>query len=218
MQRHRIAPLNLPVNTIYCIGRNYADHAKELNNAVPSEPMVFLKPNSCIADKPAEITIPSYTQDLHHEVEIVIALKEDAYQIVEEEAHTYIGALTVGIDLTARDVQQQIKAKGHPWTKAKCFNSSAILSDWLVYDKNVHNLSDLAISLSVNSNLRQNGSSNDMIFSIPSIIAYLSNQFPLYAGDIIYTGTPAGVAKLQPNDIVDAELVNTDCRLHFKVS
>lgn len=218
MQRHRIDPLNLPINTIYCIGRNYVDHAKELNNPVPKEPMVFLKPNSCIDTKPTEISIPPFTNDLHHEVEIVVAIKSDAINLVEEQAGSFIGALAVGIDLTARDIQQTIKENGHPWTKAKCFRSSAILSDWVVYNKDAHNLNDLSLSLSVNSQQRQLGSSKDMIFSIPTIIAYLSQQFPLYAGDIIYTGTPAGVSRLKPFDIVDAELANTDCRLHFSVS
>jgi len=218
MQRPRIAPLNLPINTIFCIGRNYADHAKELNNAVPTEPMVFLKPNSCIDDNPTVIGIPNYTNDLHHEVEIVVAIKADAYKLVEEEANSYIGALAIGVDLTARDIQQTIKEKGHPWTKAKCFTSSAILSNWVVYDKNKHDLNNLSLKLSVNNTTRQDGNSRDMIFSIRAIIAYLSQQFPLYAGDIIYTGTPAGVAQLHPKDLVDVELVNTDCSLHFTVS
>jgi 2-keto-4-pentenoate hydratase/2-oxohepta-3-ene-1,7-dioic acid hydratase in catechol pathway len=217
MQRHRISPLNLPINTVFCIGRNYADHAKELNNTVPVEPMVFLKPNSCIEENPNEITLPSYSNDVHHEVEIVVALKSDAFNIEKEEAVSHIGALAIGIDLTARDTQNVIKQKGHPWTKAKCFTSSALLSDWVVFDKNSHDLNNLPLTLSVNQQIRQNGNSSDMIFSIPTIISYLSKQFPLYAGDIIYTGTPAGVAQLHSNDTVDAELKDTDCRLHFTI-
>lgn len=219
MRRARIECLNnLPINTVYCVGRNYAAHAKELKNDVPEEPLIFLKSNSCISESPNSISLPSYSSEVHHEVELVIAISQDGYQIPLGECLHHIGALAVGIDLTARDIQNQLKSKGKPWTKAKSFKDAAILSEWESYDVTRHPLSALQLELSVNKVIRQSGNTHDMLFSIEQIIQYLSMQFPLYAGDIIYTGTPAGVSVLYSGDVVQAKLSNTDCRLSFSVN
>lgn len=219
MKRARIHCLNnLPINNVYCVGRNYAEHAKELKNEIPDEPLIFLKSNACITEIPESISLPEYSQDVHHEVELVLAIHKDGYQIPKQECTHYIGAIAVGIDMTARDVQSILKKEGKPWTKAKSFNDSAIISEWEAFKSSKYDLTSLDLQLDVNSQTRQLGSTCDMLFPVQEIIHYLSHQFPLFAGDIIYTGTPAGVGKLTSGDHVEAFLKPTDCRLQFTIN
>lgn len=217
MKRPHIPCLNLPVNSVYCIGRNYAEHAKELGNQLPIEPLVFLKPNNCIADHPAKVILPSYSSDVQHEIELVIAIKKDGFELSKLQANEYIGAFAVGIDMTARDIQNADKKTGKPWTKAKCFHQSAVLSEWQAYSPNSRPLQELELILAVNGEIRQKGSTKDMIFDIPTLIENLSHRFPLFAGDIIFTGTPSGVSRLAAHDQIEARITDTDCQLHFSI-
>jgi 2-keto-4-pentenoate hydratase/2-oxohepta-3-ene-1,7-dioic acid hydratase in catechol pathway len=189
---------------IICIGRNYADHAKELNNQVPAEPVVFLKPDSAILPKGNAFFIPDFSQNLQHELEIVIRIDRLGKHIEEKFAHRYYQEFTLGLDFTARDLQSQLKEKGLPWEKAKAFDGSAFIGPWL--KKEEYKLNNLNFSLLKNGETVQKGNSEDMLFSIDRIIAEVSKYFTLKIGDLIFTGTPAGVGAVQTNDLLDLHL------------
>jgi 2-keto-4-pentenoate hydratase/2-oxohepta-3-ene-1,7-dioic acid hydratase in catechol pathway len=214
---------HLSAGTLFCIGRNYVDHAKELNNPVPSQPMVFLKSrNTLVFPSPeAEILLPSESSDVHHEVELVIAIGEALHHATEEEAFEAIAGVAVGIDCTARDLQSKAKEKGHPWTLAKGFHTFAPVGEFVSLDQmGVEDATDLApltISCSVNGEQRQMGSVSDMIFSPVTLIQYVSTICPLVPGDVLFTGTPAGVAKLQAGDTLQATLHETSSILSLDV-
>lgn len=174
------------VNTIYCIGRSYVEHINELGNAMPEEPLVFLKPNSSITTNNT-ITLPDFSNDVHHETELVLLIGENK---------TIIG-VTVGLDLTARDVQSVCKEKGLPWLKAKGFKGACWLGDFKPFINKTYHL-----SLTVNGDIRQDDSTDKMMYSFDYLIDYLDNLYGLTAGDIIMTGTPKGVDKLQKGDKV----------------
>jgi len=184
---------------IICIGRNYIDHAKELNNPVPKEPVFFIKPDTALLPKRNPFVYPSFTKDLHYEVEIVLRINRIGKHIEEKFAHKYYNEIGVGVDFTARDVQQQCKEKGLPWEKAKAFDFSAPTSDFVPI-KNFKDINQLNFELKVNDELKQKGNTKDMLFNFNQIIAYVSQFVTLKIGDYIYTGTPAGVGAVQVND------------------
>lgn len=189
---------------IICIGRNYADHAKELNNQIPSEPVVFMKPDSAILPKGNAFFIPDFSTNVQHELEIVIRINRLGKHIEERFAHRYYEEFTLGLDFTARDLQSKLKEKGLPWEKAKAFDGSAFLGPW--QKASDYELNNLNFSLLRNDELVQKGQSQDMLFSIDRLIAEVSKYFTLKIGDLIFTGTPAGVGTVQTNDLLDLQL------------
>ena len=187
---------------IICIGRNYADHAKELGNSIPDEPVIFLKPDTALLPKKNPFFIPDFTSDLHHELELVVRINRIGKSIEERFAHRYYNQITVGIDFTARDVQRKCKEKGLPWEKAKAFDGSAPIGEWIdVEDKDLQNIN---IRLTNNGKTVQAGNTSDMLFSVHQLIAEVSKYFTLKIGDMIFTGTPAGVSAVNKNDELEA--------------
>ena len=207
---------SIPLHTIFCIGRNYAEHARELNNPVPEAPIVFLKPLSALVSDGGSIVLPKQSEQVHHEVEIVVLIGKSGKNISEAEAHTFISGYAVGIDVTARDIQSKAKAKGHPWSVAKGFDTFAPISNFVSADK-IADPSNIDVSLTVNGEIRQKGNSKDMLFPIPRLISYLSTIFTLHPGDLIFTGTPEGVNLLNEGDRLLAQLNNGLVNLTVKV-
>lgn len=185
---------------IICIGRNYAKHAKELGNSVPKEPIYFLKPDSALLPKKLPFFYPNFTKDLHYEVELVIKICKLGKNISPKFAPTYYNEIGLGIDFTARDIQLECKAKGLPWEKAKAFDYSAPLSRELINKSEFKNLKDITFSLEKNGELVQKGNTEDMLFDFDTLICYLSQFMTLKIGDLIFTGTPAGVGPVQIGD------------------
>ena len=184
---------------ILCIGRNYEEHAKELKNPLPPEPVVFSKPDSALLKNNQPFFIPDFANDFHHEVEILVKINRLGKNISPEFANRYYNEIGLGIDFTARDLQDELRGKGLPWEKCKAFDGSAVISDFV--DKNkFNNLNNLQFRLEINGDVRQNGNTKDMIFDIDQIISHLSKYFTLKIGDIIYTGTPAGVGSVHIGD------------------
>lgn len=186
---------------IICIGRNYADHAKEMNSPVPATPMFFMKPDVAILRPGAAFYYPNFSKDIHFECEIVVKINKVGKNISEKFAHKYYGEIGLGIDFTARDLQQICKDKGHPWEIAKSFEGSAPISKEFI-DKETLNLDDLNFSLTQNGEIVQKGTTKDMIFTIDRLIAYVSQFMTLKKGDLIYTGTPAGVGPIAIGDVL----------------
>jgi len=184
---------------IICIGRNYIDHAKELNNPVPSEPLFFLKPDSAILPKRNPFYIPNFTNIVHYEVELIIKICKLGKNINENFASTYYNEIGLGIDFTARDLQDKCKEKGHPWEIAKAFDQSAVVSEKFIDKKNL-NLNNINFSLKKNGEIVQEGNSSNMLFNFDKIIAHVSKFMTLKIGDLIFTGTPAGVGKVKIGD------------------
>ncbi|GAB3787185.1 fumarylacetoacetate hydrolase family protein [Dyella agri] len=198
--------LRFPVRRVFCIGRNYADHAKEMGAAVePGRPMFFCKPADAVVTDGADVPYPSATQELHHEVEMVAALGAGGRDLTPAQARAAVFGYAVGLDLTRRDLQAQAKAKGHPWDVAKGFDHSAPVSALRRADEAVIG-ADTGLRLTVNGELRQHGRLGDMLHDLPAILVALSTLFELKAGDLVFTGTPAGVAALQRGDLFHAEL------------
>ncbi len=208
--------LNLIIDMkIICIGRNYIDHAKELNNPVPKEPVFFIKPDTALLPKRNPFVYPSFTKDLHYEVEIVLRINKIGKHIEEKFAHKYYNEIGIGVDFTARDVQQQCKEKGLPWEKAKAFDFSAPTSDFVPI-KNFKDINQLNFELKVNDELKQKGNTKDMLFNFNQIVAYISQFVTLKIGDYIYTGTPAGVGPIDINDKI-ACFIEGEKMLEFNV-
>lgn len=184
---------------IICIGRNYVDHIKELQNEKPSEPVIFLKPDSAILRKNRPFFIPSFSEDLHHEVELVLKIDRLGKNIERRYASRYYSSVGLGIDFTARDLQAKLKDKGLPWEKAKAFDFSAAISDEFIPVDELKK-DDIPFRLDINGNTRQQGSSAQMIFPFDELIEHISKYFTLKTGDLIYTGTPAGVSAVAIND------------------
>jgi acylpyruvate hydrolase len=184
---------------IICIGRNYVNHAKELGNAIPTEPIFFLKPATAIQPKGHPFFIPHFSNNIHYEVELVIKINKAGKHIEERFAHKYYDQIGLGIDFTARDIQEECKAKGLPWEKAKGFDGSAQISRTFI-SKAELSLNDITFSLEKNGEQVQIGNSKDMIFSFDKIIAYISKFYTLQIGDLIYTGTPEGVGPVKAGD------------------
>lgn len=188
---------------LICVGRNYAEHAREMNSALPTVPMLFLKPASALIPDGGTIQLPAMTQDVHHEVELVALIGKRAKNVTAEQARSVVAALAVGLDMTARDLQQAAKEAGHPWSVAKGFDTFAPLGPLIPVTADVYPLS-MDISLTVNGDLRQSGHTSDMIFALDDVIAYASTIFTLEPGDLIFTGTPSGVAAVHPGDRLEA--------------
>ena len=184
---------------IICIGRNYADHAKELKNELPSSPIFFLKPDTSYLKPGNPFFYPSFSNDIHYECEIVIKICKVVKNIAEKFAHKYYQEIGLGIDFTARDLQENCKSKGLPWEMAKAFEHSSPISNEFI-SKDELDLSDLKFSLKKNDEIVQIGSTKDMIFSVDQIISYVSKYMTLKTGDLIYTGTPAGVGPIKIGD------------------
>ena len=185
---------------LICIGRNYAAHAAELGNARPDEPIIFMKPGSAILPNNKPFFYPEFSQDIHYEVELVVKIAKNGRHVEPEFAMDYVDSIGLGLDLTARDLQQRCKDKGHPWEIAKAFDGSAPLSaDFLPPDA-FPDLQDIEFSLEKNGEEVQHGYSRNMLFPIPELIVYVSKFFRLQKGDLIFTGTPEGVGALVPGD------------------
>lgn len=184
---------------ILCIGRNYEEHAKELKNPLPSEPVVFMKPDSSLLRNNDPFYLPDFAQSFHHEVELVFKINRLGKNIEERFAHRYYSEVALGIDFTARDLQDDLRSKGLPWEKCKAFDGSAVLSQFVPISKYA-DIKNLQFKLLVNGETRQTGNSDAMIFNIDQIIAHLSKFFTLKIGDLIYTGTPAGVGEVKLGD------------------
>ena len=187
------------------IGRNYSDHAKELNNALPTEPIIFLKPDTSLLKNNDPFYFPSFTKDIHHEIELVVKISKEGKHIQEKFAHKYYEEIGIGIDFTARDLQQKAKEEGLPWTLAKGFNDSAPVSEF-VPKSMFPDISNISFSLTINGEIRQQGTSADMVFTIDYIIAYISQFITLKKGDLIYTGTPKGVGSINIGDVLEGFL------------
>jgi acylpyruvate hydrolase len=186
---------------IICIGRNYADHAHELNHEVPVEPLFFIKPDSSVLHKRHAFYIPEWTSDVHYEVELVVKIVKRGKAVLEKFASRYYSEVGLGIDFTARDVQTELKKAGHPWEKAKAFDGSAVISETFIPLKDLGGeIQDLRFSLLINNREVQLGHTANMIFSVDELIVYLSNYMTLKTGDLIFTGTPAGVGSVTPGD------------------
>ncbi|MBL1212240.1 MAG: fumarylacetoacetate hydrolase family protein [Ignavibacteriae bacterium] len=195
------------VGKIVCVGRNYAEHAEELGNEIPEFPLIFLKPASSLIFNGDNIIHPSYSDEMHNEVELVLLIGSDIKNADDESAENAIAAYTVGLDMTLRDIQSKSKSKGHPWTLAKCFDTSAVVSDFKL--KSEYKLTgDEKIKLSVNGIQKQHASLFQMIFSPAELVKYISARMTLEKGDLIFTGTPAGVGKVNRGDILTAEIEN----------
>ena len=189
---------------IICIGRNYAEHSKELGNEIPENPVIFMKPDTAILKKGSDFYIPEFSDDVHYEVEVVLKISKGGKYIQEEKASNYFEEIGLGIDFTARDLQSQLKAKGLPWELAKGFDGSAVVSEF--YKKSDFDMRNLSFSLMKNKEKVQDGNTSMMIFSPEKIIAFVSQYFTLKTGDLIFTGTPQGVGKVAENDILQAFL------------
>jgi acylpyruvate hydrolase len=188
---------------IICIGRNYADHAKEMKSEVPTEPVFFLKPDTALLPKRNPFFIPSFSNDVHHELELVVRINRVGKSIEEAFAHRYYSEVSVGIDFTARDVQADCKKKGLPWEKAKAFDGSAPVGEFIPLKRN-QNIQDLEITLKKNGEIIQHVNTKEMIFTVDQIISYVSKYITLKIGDLIFAGTPAGVGPVAINDQLEA--------------
>jgi|TARA_B110000881_G_scaffold64654_1_gene55999 2-keto-4-pentenoate hydratase/2-oxohepta-3-ene-1,7-dioic acid hydratase in catechol pathway len=186
---------------LICIGRNYAQHISELKSEKPSEPVVFLKPDTAILLKKQPFFIPDFSNKVHHEVEVLVKINRVGKYIDSKFAHKYYEQIGLGIDFTARDLQQELKGKGLPWEKSKAFDGSAVIGKW-VSKSNYENVNNIPFSLFKNNQIVQSSTTEDMLWGIDEIIAYVSQYFTLKIGDIIFTGTPSGVGKVQSNDFL----------------
>jgi len=185
---------------IICIGRNYTDHISELQNEKPEDPVIFLKPDTSILLKKQPFFIPDFSEEVHYEVEVLVKIKKVGKHIQEKFAHKYYDEIGLGIDFTARDLQQKLKEKGLPWEKAKAFDGAAVIGEkWLAKDS-VADINMLNFSLEKNGETVQKSNTELMLWKIDELIAYVSQFFTLKIGDIIFTGTPAGVGKVSPED------------------
>lgn len=199
---------------IICIGRNYAKHIEELENERPAEPVVFMKPDSAVLLKKNPFIIPPFSQDIHYEVEVLVKINKIGKFIDQKFAHKYYEEIGLGIDFTARDLQQKLKEKGLPWEKAKAFDGSAVIGKY--YNKKEFDLSSLKFQLVKNGTVVQDGDSSHMLWKIDELIAYVSQFFTLKIGDVLFTGTPAGVGRVVANDTLLGTLEGKEM-FHIKV-
>lgn len=190
---------------IICIGRNYTNHIEELQNERPTEPVVFMKPDSAVLLKQHPFVIPEFSEDVHHEIEIIVKISKVGKYIEPKFAHKYYDEISVGIDFTARDLQAKLKAKGLPWEKAKAFDGSAVIGEFLPKNQ-FSSLENITFELTNNNKTVQKGNSSHMLWKIDELISYVSQFFTLKIGDIIFTGTPEGVAAVEPDDVLEGFL------------
>lgn len=200
---------------IICIGRNYSDHIRELSNVKPSNPVVFLKPDSSIIAKNQNFIIPSFSDDIHHEVELIIKINRVGKHIDKAFSNKYFNEIGLGIDFTARDLQNNLKKDGHPWEKSKAFDNSCLVGDFIDKDK-FQNLSNIEFCMKKNNQIVQSGNSSEMIWNMDELISYVSQYFTLKIGDLIFTGTPAGVSSVKTGDFLEG-FINSDQMFSLKV-
>jgi 2-keto-4-pentenoate hydratase/2-oxohepta-3-ene-1,7-dioic acid hydratase in catechol pathway len=201
---------------IICIGRNYADHIAELANDRPVEPVVFLKPDTAILVNKQPFFIPAFSDDVHHEVEVIVRINRVGKYIESKFAHKYYDEIGLGIDFTARDLQQKLKEQGLPWEKAKSFDGAAVVSKEFISKADLGDLNNIPFALFKNDILQQNGNTSHMLWDIDDIIKHVSQYFTLKIGDLIFTGTPAGVSRVQENDTLKGTLAGREM-FHIKV-
>ena len=194
-----------PIGKIVCLARNYAEHARELGNQIPTEPVLFMKPATAVISDGDTVWIPRYSRECHYEVELALLIGKAARAVIPEHAMEYLAGYGVAIDMTLRDVQERLKAMGLPWEIAKGFDGACPLSDFVEAVK-VSDPHRLTLRLSVNGEVRQNGTTGDMILGVPQIIAHVSNIFTLEPGDVILTGTPSGVGRVWPGERIEADI------------
>ena len=192
---------------LICIGRNYTEHIKELQNEKPTDPVIFLKADSSVLAKKQPFFIPDFSDDIHYEVEILVRINKLGKHIDRKFADKYYDEIGLGIDFTARDIQSYLKSKGLPWEKAKSFDGSAVIGNWL-NKKEFEDINNINFSLEKNGTLVQQGNTSYMLWKIDEIIEYISKYFTLKIGDIIFTGTPAGVGKVEPEDLLNGFIEN----------
>lgn len=190
---------------IICIGRNYANHAKELGNEVPESPVIFIKPDTALL-KGSDFYIPEFSNEIHYEAEVVVKISKGGKYIQEENAHKHYDQITLGIDFTARDLQSQLKTKGLPWELSKGFDGSAVVGNFM--NKESLEIENLDFSLLKNDEVAQQGNTSNMLFSIDKIISFSSKYFTLRTGDLIFTGTPEGVGAIKEDDILEGQIKN----------
>ncbi len=195
---------NSHIPRIFCIGRNYAEHVSELKNVIPEKPVFFIKPASCLVGPGEKIHFPKHGKELHHEVEIVVKIGSEGRVARDEEAPSFISGITVGLDLTLRDVQVELKKKGLPWEIAKAFEQSAPVGDFVPYNKSI-DLKNISFGCRVNGIEKQRGNTGDMIFGIERLLVELSKIWMLRPGDLIYTGTSSGVGSLKVGDVIEVQ-------------
>jgi 2-keto-4-pentenoate hydratase/2-oxohepta-3-ene-1,7-dioic acid hydratase in catechol pathway len=201
---------------IICIGRNYVNHIAELNNERPDEPVIFLKPDTAILPKKTPFVIPEFSNEIHYEIEILVKINKVGKYINAKFAHKYYDEIGLGIDFTARDVQNKLKEKGLPWEKAKAFDGSAIIGDFPPKN-NFSSTENITFELKNNGTTVQKGNTSRMLWKIDEIVSYVSQYFTLKKGDVIFTGTPEGVAKVSPNDVLEGFIEDKKVlRLHIK--
>lgn len=208
--QHRAAgehELDLPLGKVVCIGRNYADHARELNNPVPTEPILFIKPATSVVPMEEAFTVPEGKGAVHFETEMAILIGETLKDADEQQSMHGIAGIGLGLDMTLREVQDSLKQKGQPWEKSKCFDGACPLSAFLS-PASVNDLADVQIRLTVNGEVRQDGNSAQMLTPVLKLLSYASQWFTLEPGDVVLTGTPAGVGPVQPGDQLRVELVD----------
>jgi len=196
---------SVPVGKILCLGRNYAEHAREMGSDLPEKPVVFLKPSTAIVKAGEKVKMPGFSREMHHEVELVVLIGRSGKQIPKERAFDHVGGYGVGLDMTLRDLQAEAKEKGLPWSVAKGFDTSAPVSTF-VERQQVSDPHNLTLTLKVNGSIRQHSTTGKMIFGIDEIISYLSTVFTLETGDLIFTGTPEGVGPVHSGDVLEATL------------
>lgn len=186
---------------IFCVGRNYVAHAKELGNEVPDEPVIFMKPKSALLQSHTPFYYPEFTNELHYECELVLRISKNGKYIQEKHASKYYNGISVGIDFTARDIQDELKKKGLPWEKAKAWDNSAVVGEWI--DFKPEHKKEILFTLQKNKEVVQTGNTSNMIFNFDQIVAHISNYFSLNIGDMIFTGTPSGVGECVVGDILE---------------
>ena len=191
---------------IICIGRNYAKHAEELNNPIPQEPVVFLKPDTAVLLKKHPFFIPEHSNNIHHEIELVVKINRLGKHIETRFAHKYYNEIALGIDFTARDVQDDCKKKGLPWEKAKAFDGSAAVSNFFSLESLKKEINNIDFYLDINGKKVQEGNTKQMLFSVDQLISHVSKYFTLKTGDLLFTGTPAGVGPVQREDLLELYL------------
>ena len=192
---------------LICIGRNYTAHIEELENERPKDPVVFIKADSAVLPKKQEFYLPPFSSNVHHEVELLVKITKVGKHIAKEFAHKYYDEVSLGIDFTARDIQDELKSKGLPWEKAKSFDGSAVIGKW-VSKSNYKDLNQLSFSLKKNNGVVQSASSELMLWKIDELISYVSQFFTLKKGDVIFSGTPSGVGKVEAGDVLEGFIEN----------
>lgn len=200
----RIEPFGFSCQRIFCIGRNYAEHAKEMNAPKPAEPVVFMKPATSLVPEGKPLRLPKGEGSVHHEMELVVAIGREGRDLPASQAFAHVAGVTLGIDLTLRDLQSKLKQAGQPWERSKSFDGSAPLGKFVATSAQL-DIQNIEMRCSVNGMLRQQGNTRDMLFPVAEIIAFLSRHWRLLPGDLIFTGTPAGVGPLVASDCINVE-------------